>query len=344
MQPIHLAIGIVEGVVTAAVVTFVRKARPEILQEPAGARPVAGPPLRNVLLAFLAAAVLTGGVVSWFASDDPDGLEWAIAKTTGKEKVTGPGHGVHGMLTALQEKIAFLPDYSFRKRAKRKATVPGRKGVRSRRKAPGRRKGANWAPASPDRRGLITLALVFLAGFLLKGDRRPPDPDGLDRRTILDFKTPGPAGQGGTSLHRIDARAKVVVALVFILSVVSFDRYALTALLPFFLYPAVVLALGNLPADYFVRKVALFLPFAVAVGMLNPIFDREVMIRIGPFDISGGWVSCASIVVRAILTISAALLLVGVTGFRRSAARWSVWGCRRPSRSSSSSSTATSSC
>jgi len=97
--------------------------------------------------------------------------------------------------------------------------------------------------------------------------------------------------------------------------VVSFDRYALTALFPFLLYPAVVLALGNLPADYFVKKVALFLPFAVAVGMLNPLFDREVMVRLGPFDISGGWVSCASIVVRAILTISAALLLVGVTGF-----------------------------
>ncbi len=31
MQPIHLAIGVVEGLVTAAVVTFVWKARPEIL-------------------------------------------------------------------------------------------------------------------------------------------------------------------------------------------------------------------------------------------------------------------------------------------------------------------------
>ena len=31
MQPIHLAIGIVEGVVTAAVVTFVWQARPEVL-------------------------------------------------------------------------------------------------------------------------------------------------------------------------------------------------------------------------------------------------------------------------------------------------------------------------
>ena len=32
MQPIHLAIGVVEGIVTAAVVTFVWRARPEILE------------------------------------------------------------------------------------------------------------------------------------------------------------------------------------------------------------------------------------------------------------------------------------------------------------------------
>ena len=133
--------------------------------------------------------------------------------------------------------------------------------------------------------------------------------------TILDFRRLDRLAAGETALHRLDARAKVLVTIGFILSVVSFDRYALTALLPFFLYPVVILALGNLPAGYFARKVALILPFALAIGMLNPLFDREVMVRLGPFGITGGWVSCASIVVRAVLTVSAALLLVGVTGF-----------------------------
>ena len=74
-------------------------------------------PLRKVLLSFLAASLLTGGVVSWFASENPDGLEWAIAKVTGAEEVTGTEDGVHAMLASLQEKIAFLPDYSFKKDA-----------------------------------------------------------------------------------------------------------------------------------------------------------------------------------------------------------------------------------
>ena len=133
--------------------------------------------------------------------------------------------------------------------------------------------------------------------------------------TILDFRRLDRLAGGGTALHRLDARAKVLTTIAFVLAVVSFDRYALAALLPFSLYPVAVLSMGGLPAGYFVRKVALVLPFALAVGMLNPIFDREIVLRIGPVDLAGGWVSGASIVVRAALTVSAALLLVGVTGF-----------------------------
>ena len=169
MQPIHLAIGIVEGFVTAGIISFVYKARPEILQGANEARPIGGHSVRNVLLAFLAAAVLTGGVVSWFASGDPDGLEWSIAKVTGKEEFKGPEHGVHGVLAALQEKIAFLPDYSFRKPAAAKSEGPaaegGAKPTEEARKEEGSKLGTSVSGIVG---GLITLALVFLAGFLLK--------------------------------------------------------------------------------------------------------------------------------------------------------------------------------
>jgi len=113
MQPIHLAIGVVEGLVTASVVSFVATARPEIISAAAPGS-LAGIPLRNTILAFLVAALLTGGVFSWFASEKPDGLEWAIAGVTGSEEVTGTEDAIHTMLASLQEKIALLPGYAFR--------------------------------------------------------------------------------------------------------------------------------------------------------------------------------------------------------------------------------------
>jgi cobalt/nickel transport system permease protein len=115
MQPIHLAIGVVEGLVTAAVVTFIWKARPEILAmaPPAAAGP--SRPLKPVILGLVALALVSGGFLSWFASSHPDGLEWAVKGVSGKEELEAPKAGAHGVLAGLQEKLAFLPDYDFKK-------------------------------------------------------------------------------------------------------------------------------------------------------------------------------------------------------------------------------------
>ncbi len=110
MQPIHLAIGLVEGLVTAAVVAFVGRARPEVLAR--GAAGAQG--LRRRVVALGVVAALVGGGLSWFASSQPDGLEWSIAGVTGSEELHGPTGGVHGALARLQEKTAVLPDYGFR--------------------------------------------------------------------------------------------------------------------------------------------------------------------------------------------------------------------------------------
>jgi cobalt/nickel transport system permease protein len=132
---------------------------------------------------------------------------------------------------------------------------------------------------------------------------------------LLDFKRLDRLAAGGTAMHRLDPRAKVLATLVFIVSVVSFGRYELSAMIPFFIFPAVIIGLGDLPAGYLVRKIALLCPFALVVGMFNPIFDRTVLMQLGPLDVTGGWISCASIVVRSALTVSAAIILVAVTGF-----------------------------
>ena len=132
---------------------------------------------------------------------------------------------------------------------------------------------------------------------------------------LLDFKRLDRLSAGSSALHRLDPRAKVLVTLVFIVSVVSFGRYELSALIPFFICPAALIGAGELPAGYLARKIALMCPFALAVGVFNPVFDRTILLHLGPVGISGGWISCASIVVRAALTVAAALVLVALTGF-----------------------------
>ncbi len=113
MQPIHLAIGIVEGLVTAAVVIFVWKARPEVLISAERAVPIGKVKMKKVILGLLLAAVFVGGGLSWFASANPDGLEWAMFKASGKEELENH-EPIHMALADIQKKTAFLPDYGFK--------------------------------------------------------------------------------------------------------------------------------------------------------------------------------------------------------------------------------------
>jgi cobalt/nickel transport system permease protein len=119
-----------------------------------------------------------------------------------------------------------------------------------------------------------------------------------------------------TPLARLDPRAKVIATLAFILVVVSFDRYALAPLLPLAAYPLALAALGDVPARMLVRKLLIAAPFAVLVGLFNPLLDRAPLVVFGDIGIAGGWVSFASILLRFALTVSAALLLLAGTGMQ----------------------------
>lgn len=143
MLPIHLAIGVVEGIVTAFVVVTVRTVEPDI----SAAHPSSSTMKhRKVVLLILAAAVITGGLFSWFASGHPDGLEWSVARVAdGAEPEAGHG-GLFAASSWLQGKLSFLPDYGFRKKdaGNPATTVSGLIG------------------------GAITLAAAFLIGMLLR--------------------------------------------------------------------------------------------------------------------------------------------------------------------------------
>lgn len=117
MLPIHLAIGIVEGLVTAGVVTFVANAQPALLD--ASALRIAAPTVsaKSVIVAFLIAAALIGGTLSWFASSRPDGLEWSMAKTAGSEELDPADHSLYATLSGIQQTTALLPDYGFKTHA-----------------------------------------------------------------------------------------------------------------------------------------------------------------------------------------------------------------------------------
>ncbi len=124
-------------------------------------------------------------------------------------------------------------------------------------------------------------------------------------------------GRLDTPVHRIDARAHIIATAGFIIAVMSFPPHTVAALMPFFIFPVVLMSLGQIPSSVIFKKVIIASPFAMVVGMFNPLFDREPAIALGSWVISGGWLSFVSILVRFALTVSAALTLVAITGMYR---------------------------
>ena len=114
MQPIHLLIGLVEGLITAAVLCFVYEARPELLWGIGEEGGAGGKISYKKTLGILGiTALFLGGVVSLFASAFPDGLEWSLEKVAGTAEFSAEG-AAHHAAEKIQEFTAFLPDYGIK--------------------------------------------------------------------------------------------------------------------------------------------------------------------------------------------------------------------------------------
>jgi len=123
MQPIHLAIGLVEGIVTAAVLHFVFAVRPELLESAAAGTKIPAVPMKKVLLILGVLTLVTAGGLSLYASGYPDGLEWSVEAVTGSSELEARGV-IHSAAAFLQKTTALLPDYDFPQEVGRSA-VPG---------------------------------------------------------------------------------------------------------------------------------------------------------------------------------------------------------------------------
>ena len=72
-----------------------------------------------------------------------------------------------------------------------------------------------------------------------------------------------------TFIHRLDPRAKLIATIFFVLTVVSFPKYEITGLLPFFLFPVLIFSLGDIPYKFILKKVLVVSSFAFFIGFFK---------------------------------------------------------------------------
>lgn len=132
----------------------------------------------------------------------------------------------------------------------------------------------------------------------------------------------------GTGIHRLHPLAKALTTLVYLVTVISFDRRAVGDLIPFILFPILVLTWADLPAAPILNRLLLAEPFIIGIGILNPLLDRQPVSLAG-FSIASGWLTFFSILAKSSLTVAASILLIATTGIERLAAALRQMGVPR---------------
>jgi cobalt/nickel transport system permease protein len=132
---------------------------------------------------------------------------------------------------------------------------------------------------------------------------------------------------GRSGLHRLHPGVKILAALFFMVTVISFNRYSLGRLMPFLFYPCILIAWGDIPLGLLLRRTALAMPFCLFAGISNLVFERSTAAILLNIPISYGFLSLLTLLLRTLLCVAAVLILMAVTPLTRITAQLRRFRC-----------------
>ncbi len=119
-----------------------------------------------------------------------------------------------------------------------------------------------------------------------------------------------------TPIHRIHPAVKLIIAVIFLITVISFPVYEISGLLPLVFLPVICMTLGEIPFRPLFGRLLAALPFAFFAGVSNVIINREEVLQFGVLTITGGMLSFTSILLKTIFTVLAVLILIATTSMK----------------------------
>ena len=132
-------------------------------------------------------------------------------------------------------------------------------------------------------------------------------------KALLELGTMEALSAGDSGVHALHPLPKLLVTVAYIAITVSFHRYDLAGLSAMVLYPVIVFQMTGIPVSTCFHKLRLVLPLVMAVGLLNPFFDRTPMVAVGTLTVSGGVISMLTLMLKGVFCLMASFLLIATT-------------------------------
>nr|WP_302829826.1 cobalt ECF transporter T component CbiQ [uncultured Bacteroides sp.] len=134
-------------------------------------------------------------------------------------------------------------------------------------------------------------------------------------KALYELNSMEQASQLRSPLHALDSRVKLIVTFLYLICMLSLPLKDLSRLILFCLYPIITCAMAGIGYGTIFKRSLIVLPFVFFIGIFNPILDRQVVFSVGNVNITAGWISFISILLRGILSAQAVFLLIYSTGF-----------------------------
>ena len=114
-------------------------------------------------------------------------------------------------------------------------------------------------------------------------------------------------------INQLHPLTKLLISISYIYIVVSFPKYALFPLLTMCCYPLITITLARISLKVILRQTRVLIVLVCMVGILNPLFDYQILVKIGPFSITSGILSMVTLMLKGIFSVFASYLLIATT-------------------------------
>lgn len=119
--------------------------------------------------------------------------------------------------------------------------------------------------------------------------------------------------KNNTFIHKINPAVKILITLLYIITVLSCNKYDYITLIFLAFYPIFAISLADISAKVVLKWASAALPFSFFAGIFNVFYDTAPMIVFQSFQVSFGMVSCLVILIKTFLCVSSVLILAMTT-------------------------------
>lgn len=114
-------------------------------------------------------------------------------------------------------------------------------------------------------------------------------------------------------MNRLHPLAKLLSSIAYVAITASFHKYDIIGIAVMGVFPLFSFIVGELSLLDGLYRMRLVLPLVIAVGLLNPFFDRKVLFYAGSVAVTGGMISMVTLMIRGLYTVLAVYVLAATT-------------------------------